>query len=277
MPCSIPPSNLALFIAKYLAKLEAYVIAKIYEEVNKIIEKLMGQVCPPVEEIEKLLALRDSLVNMLNGLEKKIEPIKKFADILDPPIKAGKATVLVLELMSLPGTIGIPPGPAGGVIFSISVGAQNRFSQLLNLACQIVDLLAKDQQAIKDLTDISFDGLEPIKQKLESIDIKLFSCVDALPEDEKKRLLDSIDNLPSNAGLIGTSTTDLDGTLRYFYKDYTIVIKDDEETSLSVAKRRYAQVESATGVVLMRGPSSFSSSTKVLIDEIKFRINNQLP
>jgi len=46
MPCSIPPSNLALFIAKYLAKLEAFIIAKIYEEVNKIIERLMGQVCP---------------------------------------------------------------------------------------------------------------------------------------------------------------------------------------------------------------------------------------
>ena len=274
MPCSIPPSQLALFIAKYLAKLEAYVIAKIYEEVNKIIEKLMGQVCPPVEEIEKLLALRDSLVNMLNGLEKKIEPIKKFADILDPPIKAGKATVLVLEQLPLLGTLGLPPGPTGGVIFSLSVGAQNRFSQLLNLACQIVDLLDKDQKAIKDLTEISFDGLVPIKQKLESIDLKLFSCVDALPEDEKKGLLDSIDNLPSNAGLLGT---DMDGTRRYFSKDYIIVIKDDEETSLKVAKRRYAQVESATGVVLMRGPSSFSSSTKVLIDEIKFRINNQLP
>ena len=63
MPCSIPPSQIALFIAKYLAKLEAYVIAKIYEEVNKIIEKLMGQICPPVKEIEKILAIRDNLVN----------------------------------------------------------------------------------------------------------------------------------------------------------------------------------------------------------------------
>ena len=278
MPCSIPPSQIALFIAKYLAKLEAYVIAKIYEEVNKIIEKLMGQICPPVEEIEKILAIRDNLVNMLNGLEKKIEPIKKFADKMDPPIKAAKATVLVLEQISIPGTIGLPPGPAGGVIFSIPVGAQNRFSQLLNLACQIVDLLAKDQQAIKDLTDISFDGLDPIKDKLNSIDIKLFECVDNLPTGDKKRIIDQIQNLPSNSGL-GSGSGDLkdNGTGSYFYKDYTIKIIEDTETSLSVAKRRYAQVENAGGVVLMRGPSSFSSSTRILIDEIKFRINNQLP
>ena len=57
MPCSIPPSNLALFIAQYLAKLEAFVIAKVYEEINKIIEQLLGQVCPPVDEIKRILKI----------------------------------------------------------------------------------------------------------------------------------------------------------------------------------------------------------------------------
>ena len=66
MPCSIPPSQIALFIANYLAKLEARVIAKVYEEVNKIIEKIMNQTCPPVEELKRLLAIRDQLLNMLN-------------------------------------------------------------------------------------------------------------------------------------------------------------------------------------------------------------------
>ena len=270
MPCSIPPSNLAAFIAQYLGKLEAFVIAKVYEEVNKIIEKIMGQTCPPVEELKKLLAVRDNLLNMINGLEAKIGPVKDFANQLDPPIKAAKATVLVLEQMPLPTTIGLPPGPSGGVIFSVTTGAQNRFSQLLNLACQIVDLLEKDAAAIKDLTDISFDGLDPVKDKLKSIDLKLFECVDKLPQDQKEDVLNLIENLPSNAGL-GTD----DGG-RYFYKDYAITIQEDKN-SPGFAKKRFAQVENANGVVVMRGPSSFSSSTRVLIDEIKFRINNQLP
>jgi len=270
MPCSIPPSNLAAFVAKYLAKLEAYVIAKVYEEVNKVVEQLMGQVCPPVDELKKLLAVRDNLLNMINGLEAKIEPVKNFAKQLEPPVKAAKVTVLVLEQIPLPGTIGIPPGPAGGVIFSISVGAQNRFSQLLNLACQIVDMLEKDVKAIKDLTDISFDGLDPVKEKLKSIDLQLFECVDKLPQDQKEEVISLIQNLPSNSGL-GTD----DGG-RYFYKNYSITIQEDKN-SPGFAKKRFAQVENENGVVVMRGPSSFSSSTRVLIDEIKFRINNQLP
>ena len=274
MPCSIPPSNLALFIAQFLAKLEAYVIAKVYEEVNKIIERLMGQICPPVEEIKKILAIRDNLVNMINGLEKKIEPVRKFADILDPPIKAGKVTVLVLEQLPLPTAIGVLPAKDfGGLISATSTGMQNRFSQLLNIACQIVDLLAKDQKAIKDLTDISFDGLIPVKQKLESIDIKLFECVDKLPQAQKTEVLSLIENLPSNAGLTSMSG---DGSGKYFYKNYVITIQEDKN-SPGFAKKRFAQVENANGVVLMKGPSSFSSSTRILIDEIKFRINNQLP
>ena len=181
MPCSIPPSNLAAFIARYLAQLEAIVIAKVYEEVNKIIEKLLNQTCPPVEELKRILQVRDNLLNMINGLEKKIQPVKKFADQLEPPIQAAKATVLVLEQIPIKTSIGFPgtggPSDIGGQIFSISIGAQNRFAQLLNLACQIVDLLMKDVQAIRDLTDISFDGLDPVKEKLQSIDIKLFELV----------------------------------------------------------------------------------------------------
>ena len=273
MPCSISPSALAEFIAKYLAKAEAYVISKVYKEVNKIVEKLSGQICPPVEEIKKILAVRDNLINMVNGIEKKVEPVKKFADNLVPPIDAAKGTVLVLEQLPLPTTIGTPPGPAGGVIYSQTQGAVNRFAQLLNLACQIVDLLEKDVKAIRDLTSTATDGLAPVKQRLESIDIKLFECVDKLPDNQKAEVLSLIKNLPSNVGIgIG----DTDGQGRYFYKNYTITIQEDLN-SPGFAKKRFAQVENESGVVLMRGPSSFSSSTRVLIDEIKFRINNQLP
>ena len=275
MPCSIPPSNLAAFIARYLAQLEAIVIAKVYEEVNKIIEKLLNQTCPPVEELKRILQVRDNLLNMINGLEKKIQPVKKFADQLEPPIQAAKATVLVLEQIPIKTSIGFPgtgaPSDIGGQIFSISIGAQNRFAQLLNLACQIVDLLMKDVQAIRDLTDISFDGLDPVKEKLQSIDIKLFECVEALPQDQKEEVLALIENLPSNAGISG-----IDAEGNYFYKNYKITIQEDKN-SPGFAKRRFAQVENDRGVVVMRGPVSFSSSTRVLVDEIKFRIDNQLP
>ena len=281
MPCSIPPSKLAEFVAKFLGQLESRVYALVLKEVSKIQQQLLGSICPPVAEIEKILKVRDNLLNAINGLEKKIEPVKKFADILDAPIKAGKVTVMVLEMIAIPGTIGIPPGPAGGVIFSVSIGAQNRFAMLLNLACQIVDMLYKDQQAIKALTELGFSGLTPLRNKLESIDIKLWSCVEGLPQADKARILAGIENLPSNAGLSNETGAN---TFEYFKRStdggpgtmYTIRILKDT-LSPEFAPKRYAVVEDAQGVVVLKGPSSFSSSTRILVDEIKFRINNQLP
>ena len=255
MPCSIPPSQLAAFVASLLGQLEGKVMARVLSEVQKIIAKLRGNICPPVEELKKIIKVRDNLTNAINAVEKKVEPIKKFADILDPPIKAGKATVLVLEQIPIPTSIGTPPigGTAdiGGQLSSISIGAQNRFAQLLNLACQLLELLQRDQQAIKDLVSIS--------------------TVDSLNEE----ILAEIENLPSNAGI-----TDQTGENTYDYfkgdRKYTIRIIVDEN-SPGFAKKRFAIVENFEGVTVLRGPSSFSSSTKVLIDEIKFRINNQLP
>ena len=61
-----------------------------------------------------------------------------------------------------------------------------------------------------------------------------------------------------------------DGTL------YTLEIVPDE-TAPSIAPRNYAIVKDPDGVVVLKGPKSFSSSTEILLQEIKFRIDNQLP
>ena len=271
MPCRVPPSELSAFIAKLLAKAEAFVINKVNEEVNKIIEKLLGQACPPVEEIERILKIRDNLVNMIMGLKKKVEPVKRIADQMEPPIDAAKVVVTILQSIPIPTTIG-GPGPIG-VIFSIPIGVQNRYADLLRISCKIVENLSSDVEAIRQLADLTFSKIDPLLAKLKSIDIKLASCVEQMNEEDRNRILSSIANLPSNLALAknGDSKNNV-----FSYKNYTITIVEDPN-SPAVAKKRFAQVESDNGVVLMKGPSSFSSSTRILIDEIKFRINNQLP
>ena len=53
------------------------------------------------------------------------------------------------------------------------------------------------------------------------------------------------------------------------------VLVDDSQAYIT--PRRYAVARDMEGIIVMKGPLSFSSSTKVLIEEIKFRIDNQLP
>jgi len=57
---------------------------------------------------------------------------------------------------------------------------------------------------------------------------------------------------------------------------YRLVIKIDPE-SPSIAPRRFAVALDSEGVEILKGGKSFSSSVDILLDEIKFRIDNQLP
>jgi hypothetical protein len=269
MPCSIPASQLSAWIAQQIGKARAFVIGKVMEQVNKITEQLSGDSCPPVEELEKILAIRDNLVQVIDNFEKKIEPIKQTAESLDPPIKSAKITVTVLEQLAILTTVGVPP-PLGGVIFSLPVKVTNKFAQLLSLSCQFVDMLEKDQSAIKELTQNATVFIQPVKAKLNSIDVKLEGCVNKLPSDQRNKFLKLIGEQPPAVEEGDTVYRSKSGN------NYVIVILEDKQPNLP-APKRYAAVKDITGVIVLKGESSFSSSTKVLIDEIKFRIENQLP
>jgi len=59
-------------------------------------------------------------------------------------------------------------------------------------------------------------------------------------------------------------------------ENYTLVIKIDQN-SPEIAPRRFAVAVDKSGVEIIKGPKSFSSSVDVLLNELKFRIDNQLP
>lgn len=53
-----------------------------------------------------------------------------------------------------------------------------------------------------------------------------------------------------------------------------IILDPDSPT---IAPKRFAVAKNLEGIIVLKGAKSFSSSTQVLLDEIKFRIDNQLP
>jgi len=57
---------------------------------------------------------------------------------------------------------------------------------------------------------------------------------------------------------------------------YDLEIIDDIEGS-TIAPKRFAVAKDFEGTVVLKGPKSFSSSIDILLEEIKFRIDNQLP
>ena len=118
------------------------------------------------------------------------------------------------------------------------------------------------------LSDSSSIGNRNLLGRLENLDS---SNISQAAKDDLRKLLDTFKTVPVAEQKKDSNFfhTGLNGEL------LTISIITDP-SSPSIAPRRYAEAKNANGGIVMTGPKSFSSDAKVLIDEIKFRIDNQL-
>ena len=264
-------SNLPKYVALALGKLEAAAITYIMGKVNEILAKLMNT-CPPPKELEKLSKTINSLKGLMNKFDKQTGNLKKIPDAMVPAVIAGKVVVEILSHMPLPSTIGLPPGPAGGVIFSVPLGIIQAQSNTLVFTRKMVETLEADQKSIKDLLK-STDGLfDPIKNKLTLIESLLAKCIQNPNLSNEER-----SNIITAAG----KTLNTDSNYREDYiaqngNTYKLSIREEPNQNFTVPKRQ-AIAKDFRGIIVLTGPNSYAGDTKVLIDELKFRIDNQLP
>ena len=92
-------------------------------------------------------------------------------------------------------------------------------------------------------------------------------------KDNIKKLLDSLQNLtPEDKAAPGSFTYTAENGITY-----ALEIEKDP-TSPEIAPRRFGVARTLDeGVAVIKGQPSFSSDTDVLLDEVKFRLDNQLP
>ena len=128
-------------------------------------------------------------------------------------------------------------------------------------------------------SDTGLINAEQTKQSEESL-LQLINSLDAIADSnigdelilEIKSLVDLFneDSDEDKANDDKFKHTGPDGTV------YDLEILHDPE-SPSIAPRRFAIAKNPAGIAVLKGPKSFSSSVDILLDEIKFRIDNQLP
>ena len=264
-------SKIPVFIAQQVGRIQAAIYAKINDRINEILNKLLNQ-CPPPAELARITRTLTSLKSTMNSFDGKINRFKRIPPKLDPAIKAGKIVVEILSHMPLPSTIGLPPGPAGGVIFSVPTGVIQAQANTLVFAREMVETLEDDQKAISDILG-STDGLfDPVKVRIEQIEKLLIRCTENpnLSDEERRSILSNAGNVRTVGDDLGEAYTSING------KTYTLKVINDP-SSPEIAPRRQAVAFDYRGIAILRGPFSFAGSPKILKDELKFRIDNQLP
>ena len=283
-------TNITQFVASQVGTIQAMVYTYANNKLNEILNDLLRQ-CPPPEVLNRILRQKAAIENLANSYEGKIQKFKTIPQQLEKPIVAGKLIVEILSHMPLPSTIGIPP-PYGGVIVSVPTGVIQTQSNLLVFTRKMVETLDDNRQSIDGILS-STDGLfDPMLTRLKMLDRLVQHCVtnpDA-PHDQRARVVDPrlLDpNDLSNREILANAyrikledgqehTTTLEQDIDNTGTLYTIKLENDPN-SPAIAPRRRAIAVDRRDVTVLKGPFSFSSSDKILKDELKFRIDNQLP
>ena len=259
--------KLSGIIARQVGSIQGKLVNQVQNQVLNVLSKFSSQ-CPNAKEIEKIIKIKNNLLKNINALERRIQKLRSVANKLDASIRAARIGISIIKRIPKPTVFKVIPGQSGGVVIGVKFSALTRLSDRLIKLNKLLDSLEADKAGILGVINTVSVTLGGLKRRLEAIDLAIQGC--SKDSAQLSQIVASAQP-PENTGSEGTP---LDPD--YYYKGYELAIVDDPN-SPSIAPRRYAIAKDKVGVIVLYGPSSFSSDTKVLLDEIKFRIDNQLP
>ena len=266
-------SELSAFVTANLGRLQALAITKAYQVINEQLQKLLNT-CPPPEELEKIAKIVNAVRPIIVNTERELDKARKAASVLDPVIQAADIIIRLLTYNPLPvaiGTISVNGAPT--LIYAASEGKVNRSATKLGWFAAMVGVLRDEGRAIANVVLATTGVFDPLISALDQIDALIQACLtnQDLSDEERKQLVDAIQRKTTDQELRGISYRSLKSG-----RDYTIKVINDP-TSPSIAPKRQAIVQDFRGITVLTGEASFANDPQILIEEIKFRIENQLP
>jgi hypothetical protein len=262
-------AGISAIIAGQVGNLKGKVVSQIQKEVLSILNKFASD-CPNTKDLERIIKIKNTLLSHLTSFEKRINVFSNTATQLTTAAQTVNNLIKVITSIPIPTVLTFIPGQSGGLVRGVPYSTLTRYSNTLVKLNKTVDRLLGEATAITSTISTVKPLITSLKNRLNLIDISIEQCsLEQAAEGGLAQIVASAQP-PENTGSEGTPNDD------YLYKGYILEIVDDPN-SPSIAPRRYAIAKDTVGVIVLYGPSSFSSDTQVLLDEIKFRIDNQLP
>ena len=270
----IEEGKLAAIASSLVTDAKIFVTNYARERVEEYIKEFQEQ-CPPPQILEQINRTINTIERLEQSYEKTVDKVNQLPKKLDKPILIAKIAIDILThvLEAKFTTIGvIPPtgGPVPGVLYSERLGKILTQASRLEDAKKIVFTLEDEKESIGVIAIGAQGALDPVKSRLQLLKDLLQRC--ALDPNLSKEERDKILNNKAKAG----DLSDAEEYRSSNGKIYELDVIEVLDNTIDVP-RRQAIAKDFRGIVVLRGPASYSSSAQILKDELKFRIDNQLP
>jgi len=257
---NIADSTVSVGVGLLVGKALGLLQVKMNSEVNRLQEEVL-QSCGNNAKLLRLASKVGGMMGILQLHKARMDKINKITQPLKKIETALTVFILVLKNISIPGNL-------------TTVGLNVKYSDQLHTLKEIKKQVSDQREAIEHLISSNNTGILTVISRLQviltQIDAVIKECLDTgvLLEQpiSQSDLVNNLDDI---------SITE---ELKY-YTDYTgqvftleVITVDTSE----VAPLRQGIAKDRQGIIRYKSEKSFSSSTKVLLDEVKFRIENNI-
>lgn len=256
MACKFKAPNISKYATIVIGKAVADLQLRMLPQVEALGSNF-SDTCPSKEKLTSIVRQKNNLELALKNYNRRLQSIKKSLPPIEQSIGVVEKVITVLRSLPIPNQF-------------TSVGVTNTFSGITENFCEFIDDLDNQVKSIKELLNLVENSTvkyspENLLALLKSLDGVIQTC-STNPNGDIQRT--GREN--------GTEVLDKESDReRIPYGRYVIEVVTDRD-SPTIAPKRFAQALDFRDIVVLKGPSSFSSSTEVLVEELKFRIDNQL-
>lgn len=265
--------GISAIIASQVGNVRAALVVQVQKNVLAMLNKFSTE-CPDPKTLQRIIKTRNTLLKNTSGLKQRVQKFNNVASTLQTTATIIRTLIRVITSIPLPTAI-IPPMSGG---LGVPVSLLTKYSNALVKLNKTLDRIIDESSAITSVVASVNSPLQTTEDRLKSIDALIQQCAEGAAAQADLAALLAAAQPKGNTGSEGTPVNPLTGEVdpRFLYKGYKLEIIEDPN-SPTIAPKRYAIAKDKRGIIVLKGESSFSSSTDVLLDEIKFRIDNQLP
>ena len=173
---NIPDSKLHGTIARLVGKMQGKVMSKVLNDSTNITNSLNRQGCPTEKETKRLRRKLSRNQVALNQVSGRINKFRSIPPKLKGPLGGLKAALKIILTLPIPQGIGIPPGPAGGLILGLPINVTTKYADTMHLLKEFIKQIDETVQAITAVLSVPSSSLKSLRRNLGAADSAVMCC-----------------------------------------------------------------------------------------------------
>jgi hypothetical protein len=228
--------------------------------------KLFNQGCPPPNELKQIIDIKNNLTNSIIEINSRLNTLQEISNSTSAFIDGLSTVIQVIKTIPVP--TAVPPG------IGIPVNILTILSDSLDILGSLISTNKAAISSVSPAINIINNQLLGTQQKLTQLDNLILGCLgqEDIQNFTSTNPITPVQNLDSilDNQLLPNSTNP------FIYRDYRFETQYDPDNKFAVPRRRIKAYKINNQNDYIVGPWSYSSSTNILVNEIKFQIDQKI-